>query len=163
MHILIKKNYLTFKDYRIKCLVGKRGIGNKKKEGDFITPKGVFKIKYILYRADRVKSFKTRTKKVIIKKKMGWCDDPSSKKYNMLISFPFNFTSEKLYRKDSLYDIIFVLNYNMNPIEKSKGSAIFIHVAKKKFKYTKGCVAIEKLKLLMLAKKIEKNTKINII
>ena len=36
MHILIKNKYLTFDNYRIKCALGKRGIGNKRKEGDFI-------------------------------------------------------------------------------------------------------------------------------
>ena len=55
MHILIKNKKLTINDYRIKCAVGKRGIGKKKKEGDFITPIGVFKIRFLLYRKDRVK------------------------------------------------------------------------------------------------------------
>ena len=32
----------------------------------------------------------------------------------------------------------------MNPIKKNKGSAIFIHVAKKNYKKTKGCIAIKK-------------------
>ena len=40
MHILINKNYLTYNKYKIRCTIGKRGIGNKKKEGDLITPKG---------------------------------------------------------------------------------------------------------------------------
>ena len=55
MHILINSKYLTYNNYKVKCAIGKRGIGDKKKEGDLITPKGQFKIKYILYRNDRVK------------------------------------------------------------------------------------------------------------
>ena len=55
MHILINKKYLTFKKYKAKCAIGKRGIGIKRKEGDLITPKGKYKIKYILYRKDRIK------------------------------------------------------------------------------------------------------------
>ena len=47
MHILINKRYLTFKQYKVKCAVGKRGIGLKKKEGDLITPVGEYRIKYI--------------------------------------------------------------------------------------------------------------------
>ena len=58
MHILINKNYLIYNKYKVKCAIGKRGIGNKKKEGDLITPKGQFKIKYILYRKDRIKKIK---------------------------------------------------------------------------------------------------------
>ena len=50
----------------------------------------------------------------------------------------------------------------MNPIKKNKGSAIFIHVAKKNYKSTEGCVAIKKVELLKLVKILKKNTLINI-
>ena len=63
---------------------------------------------------------------------MGWCNDPNSKQYNKLIKLPSNYSFEKLYKKENVYDIILVLDYNMKPIIKNKGSAIFIHVAKKK-------------------------------
>ena len=68
---------------------------------------------------------------------MGWCDDPNSKKYNKLINLPFNFKYEKFFKKENTYDIILVLNYNMDPIRKNKGSAIFIHVAKKETRLQK--------------------------
>ncbi len=155
MHIKINKNYLTFNQYKVKCAVGKRGIGNKTKEGDLITPKGHYKIKFILYRKDRVKKIQTKFKKIVIKKNMGWCDDPKSKEYNKLIKTPFNFSHEKLFKIKNIYDIIIVLNYNMNPIKKNKGSAIFIHVSTKNYKKTEGCVAIKKNDLLKLLKKIK--------
>ena len=132
MHIIIQNRILTFNDYKVKCAVGKRGIGIKKKEGDLITPKGIYKVKYVLYRKDRVKKIKTKIKKIIIRKNMGWCDDVRSSQYNKLIKLPTAYKHEKLYKKENIYDIIMVLNYNMNPIVKNKGSAIFIHVAKKK-------------------------------
>ena len=47
MHILINKKFLTYNKYKVKCALGKRGIGYKK-EGDLITPKGEYKIKFIL-------------------------------------------------------------------------------------------------------------------
>ena len=163
MHILIKNNYLSFNNYRIKCAVGKRGIRKKKKEGDFITPIGLFKIKFLLYRNDRVNNLKTVLKKIIIKKNAGWCDDPKSKKYNKLINFPYAFKSEKLFRKDNIYDVILVLDYNMNPVIKNKGSAIFIHVAKRNYQNTKGCIAIKKNKLLEILKVIKRNTGVKIV
>ncbi len=159
MHILINKNYLTFNNYKAKCSIGKRGIGLKKKEGDLITPKGKYKIKYILYRKDRVK-IRTKIKKIIITRKMGWCDDPNSKQYNKLIKLPTAYKHEKLYKKENIYDIIMVLNYNMNPIVKNKGSAIFIHVAKKNYKKTEGCVAVKKTHLLKIAKDLKRYTKV---
>ena len=127
----------------MKCAIGKKGIGYKKKEGDLLTPAGQFKIKYILYRKDRVK-ISTKLEKKIIKKNMGWCDDPKSNQYNKLIKLPFAYNHEKLFKKENIYDIILVLNYNMNPVKKNKGSAIFIHVAKNNFKKTEGCVAVKK-------------------
>ena len=163
MHILINKRYLIYNQYKVKCAVGKRGIGLKKKEGDFITPIGDYKIKYILYRKDRVKKIQSKLRKTIIKKNMGWCDDPKSKEYNKLISLPFGARYEKLFKKENIYDIILVLSYNMNPIKKNKGSAIFIHVAKKNYKKTQGCIAIRKSDLLKILKVIKANTKVKIV
>ena len=163
MHILINKKNLTFRNYKAKCAIGKRGINYKRKEGDLITPIGRYKIKYILYRKDRVKKPQTSIKKIIIKKDMGWCDDPISRKYNQLIKLPSIFSYEKLYKKENIYDIILVLNYNMNPIIKNRGSAIFIHVAKRNYKKTKGCVALKKEHLLKIIKKLKKNTFVKIV
>jgi len=93
---------------------------------------------------------------------MGWCDDPLSKDYNKLIKIPSEYSYEKLYKKDNVYDIILVLNYNMNPVVKNKGSAIFIHVTKANYKKTEGCVAIKKVHLLKIIKELKKNIKIKI-
>jgi L,D-peptidoglycan transpeptidase YkuD (ErfK/YbiS/YcfS/YnhG family) len=161
MHILINKNYLKYNKLKVKCAIGKKGIGYKRKEGDLMTPLGEFNIKYILYRKDRVK-VSTKLKKKFIKKNMGWCDDPKSRHYNKLVKLPFSYSHEKLFKKENIYDIILVLNYNMNPIKKRKGSAIFIHVAKNNFKKTKGCVAINKISLIKLIKKINPYTKVKI-
>ena len=161
MHIYINKNYLTYNKLKVRCAIGKKGIGYKRKEGDLITPKGRFKIKYILYRKDRVK-FSTKIKKKVIKKNMGWCDDPNSKQYNKLVKLPFFYRHEKLFKKESIYDIVLVLNYNMNPIKKNKGSAIFIHVAKNNFRKTEGCVAIKKQNLIKIVKKLNLNSEVKI-
>ena len=163
MHILIKNKSLIYNNYKVKCALGKRGIGNKKKEGDLITPKGSFKINGILYRPDKVKNLITKLRKKTINKKMGWCDDPKSKKYNQLIKLPFKFNFEKLYRNDDIYDIIFVLSFNTNPIIKNKGSAIFIHIAKRNYSPTKGCIAIKKNDIKKLAREINRKTLVKIL
>ena len=93
---------------------------------------------------------------------MGWCDDVSSDEYNKLITLPSKYKYEKLFRKDNVYDIILVLDYNMRPIRKFKGSAIFIHIAKQKFTKTEGCIAIKKNELKKIVKKINHNTRIKI-
>ena len=161
MHILINKNYLTYNKLKVKCAIGKKGIGHKKKEGDLVTPRGKFRIKYILYREDRVK-ISTKLKKKVIKKNLGWCNDPKSKQYNKLVKLPFIFKHEKLYKKENTYDIILVLNFNMDPVKKNKGSAIFIHIAKKNFKKTEGCIAIKKRDLIKIVNEINPFTKVKI-
>ena len=159
MHIKLKNKKIYFGDYKVKCAIGKRGISFKKKEGDGFTPKGSFRFKYLFYRKDRVLKIKSFLKKIVIKKNMGWCDDPKSNYYNKLIKFPFRSNAEKLYKKENIYDIILVINYNINPIIKGKGSAIFLHIAKKNYKPTKGCVAISKRDMYLLLNFINKRTK----
>jgi L,D-peptidoglycan transpeptidase YkuD (ErfK/YbiS/YcfS/YnhG family) len=162
MIIINKSSYLKYKDLKFKCALGKSGIGNKKIEGDNITPKGNFKIIKIYYRKDRLKKLSSKFTLTEITKDMGWCDDPKSKKYNQLIKLPTNYSHENLYRKDNIYDLILVLNYNMKPTIKNKGSAIFIHITKKNYQPTKGCIAIKKNNLVKLISKIDKNIKIKI-
>ena len=91
---------------------------------------------------------------------MGWCDDPKSNFYNKLIKFPFKYSAEKLYKKENIYDVILVINYNINPIVKNKGSAIFLHLARKNYKPTRGCIAISKKDMYLLLGLINKNSKI---
>lgn len=160
--MLVNKNFLTYKDYKVKCAIGKRGIGKKRREGDLITPKGLFKIKKVYFRKDKVRGLKTKFSMRAITKNMGWCNDPKSNKYNQLIKYPFAFNAEKLYRNDNIYDIVIVLNFNSRPVKKNKGSAIFLHVAKRKYKPTEGCVAIKKNELKKLLKLITFQTRIKI-
>ena len=162
MIIIKKSGYLEYKNLKFRCALGKAGVKNKKKEGDNITPQGTFKIIKVYYRPDKIKNIATSIKKKEIKKNIGWCDDPISNSYNKEIKLPSQFSHEKLYRKDNLYDLILVLNYNISPIIKNKGSAIFIHIAKKKYEPTAGCIALKKKDLVELLKKIKKKTKIKI-
>jgi len=164
MNIKVTKNrLLTIANYKLKCSIGKSGIRKIKKEGDLATPKGVFKIGYLYYRKDRIKKIKTNIKKKIIRKNMGWCNDSRSKKYNKEIKFPFQYSAEKLYRKDNIYDLLIDIKYNSRPTTKLKGSAIFLHLTSLKYKPTAGCVAISKTNFLKIIPHIKINTKIKII
>ena len=162
MHVFLKNKKIIFNNYKLKCSIGKRGISKNKKEGDKRTPSGNFTFKKVFYRKDRIPFIKTGLQRIIIKKDMGWCDDINSSKYNKLIRFPFKKRAEKLFRKDNSYNIIVTLDYNTNPIVKNKGSAIFFHLAKKKYSATQGCVALSKKDLVTLIKNLKKNSKIKI-
>ena len=164
MRIILKnKETLLYDDFKFKCSIGKKGSSNNKKEGDNKTPKGIFKIGSIYYRADRVKKPKSNLNTIIIKKNMGWCNDPNSKFYNKLIKIKknLNFSYEKLFRTDSKYNLLIVIKYNCKKIIKNKGSAIFLHLTKN-YSPTQGCIAMKKKDFLILCKLIKKNTKIKI-
>ena len=163
MNIKVKKNrFLIFRNYKLKCSIGKSGIKTFKKEGDFATPKGIFDLGTLYYRKDNNQPIKCNIKKRVIRKKMGWCNDSRSKKYNQEISFPFKYGAEKLYRKDKIYDLFINIKYNFNPVIKEKGSAIFLHITDGKYKPTKGCVAIAKKDFLKILPLINNKTKISI-
>ena len=145
MIIINKSGFIKYKKLKFKCALGKAGIGKKKREGDNVTPTGTFKIVKIYYRSDRVKKISSKLRLIEITKNMGWCDDPNSKNYNKLINLPSKYSHEKLFKKNNIYDIIVVLNYNMKPVVKNKGSAIFIHVAKKNINQLKDVLLLKKI------------------
>ena len=160
MNIIIKKHFLLYKGYKLKCSIGKSGITHSKKEGDLATPRGRFRLGLLYYRKDKIKLLKCKIKKRAIKKGMGWCNDSKSKKYNQEISFPFKYGAEKLYREDKIYDIFINIKYNQFPIVKMKGSAIFLHLCSKKYKSTSGCIAIQKKDFFKILPLINNKTKI---
>ena len=164
MTIIIKnKETLLIDNFKFKCSVGKKGFSISKKEGDLKTPRGIFDLGNIYYRQDRIEKPISKLKSIRIKKNMGWCDDPNSKKYNKLIKIKKNLkiSYEKLFRKDNKYDLFILIKYNYNKIIKKKGSAIFLHLTKS-YTSTKGCIAIKKKDFLILNKLINKKTKIKI-
>ena len=164
MTIIIKnKETLLYDDFKFKCSVGKKGFSKNKKEGDYTTPKGIFRLGNIYYRADRIEKPKSKLKTIAIKKEMGWCDDPKSQFYNKLIKIRKKpkFSYEKLFRKDFKYDLLILIKYNYKKVIKYKGSAIFLHLTKN-YSSTKGCIALQKKDLLILLKIINKKTKIKI-
>ena len=163
MNIIVKnKNTLILDDFEFKCCIGKYGFTKKKIEGDKKTPKGLFGLGNLFFRKEMYNSPKTKLKKIMIKKNMGWCDDPKSQKYNSLIKISKKFNHEKMFRNDGKYDLLIPIKYNMkNPI-KGKGSAIFLHLTND-YKPTNGCIALKKKDFLILLRLIDHKTKIKII
>jgi len=163
MTIFLKnKHTLKIDDFYFKCCIGKNGVTRRKREGDYKTPSGFFKIGKLFFREDRMKKPKTFLKVVNIDKNMGWCDDINyPKKYNKLIKINSKIKHEKLKRKDQKYDLLIPINYNSkNPIP-GLGSCIFIHLTKN-YEPTAGCIALKKKDFLIMLKIINKSTKIKI-
>jgi|TARA_B110000046_G_C12874535_1_gene347483 L,D-peptidoglycan transpeptidase YkuD (ErfK/YbiS/YcfS/YnhG family) len=154
------KSTLIISDFILNCCIGKNGLNSNKKEGDYSTPKGLFNLKKLYFRKDRVGVPRCKIVKKIIKKNMAWCDDPQNKRYNEEIKTYNKKLKESLYRDDHRYDYIISISHNESKIP-NKGSAIFIHLTDN-YKPTAGCIAIKKKDFEILLKLIDKKTKIRI-
>ena len=163
MTIIIKnKETLLFEDFKFRCSVGKKGFSKNKKEGDYTTPKGIFRLGNIYYRADRVKKPQTALNCVEINNDMGWCNDINfPKKYNKLFKINKKINHEKLKRIDYKYDLLIPIKYNFHKPVPGMGSCIFIHLTKN-YNPTAGCIGIKKKDFLVMLKLIKKNTIIKI-
>lgn len=160
--ILKNKETLEYKNFYFKCVIGKGGLTSNKKEGDKKTPRGIYELDKLYYRKDRVKDVITKINVKIISKKMGWCDDPTNKKYyNKLINTSKLLKHEKMYRNNNNYDLVIPIKYNFKKPKLGKGSAIFLHTTQN-YKPTAGCIAINKNDFMILLKLINKKTKIKI-
>jgi L,D-peptidoglycan transpeptidase YkuD (ErfK/YbiS/YcfS/YnhG family) len=159
IHVL-NKNSLIIDDFKLRCCVGKKGLNFNKKEGDYSTPKGLFALRKLYFRKDRVGIPICKIKKKAIRRDMAWCDNPNLKKYNEEIKTQIKNLKESLYREDHKYDYIISISHNEKKIP-SKGSAVFIHLTEN-YKPTAGCVALKKKDFEILLKLIDKKTKIKI-
>lgn len=90
----------------------------------------------------------------------GWCDAPLDRNYNRKVTLPYAASAERLWRDDSLYDVIAVLNYNIAPRSRARGSAIFLHVARPGFEPTEGCIAMKREHLLRLLRILQRGAAI---
>ena len=158
-----KKRLLSFDGVSFFCIFGRDGITENKIEGDWKTPKGIFTIRKIYYRSDRIAKLDTTIETIPLLQNDAWCDDIQLPEYNSFIKLPFSGSYENLWREDCLYDIIIVIGYNDEPTIPNKGSAIFIHLTKENMEYTKGCLAVNKEDMLSLIKEITPDSKIEII
>jgi L,D-peptidoglycan transpeptidase YkuD (ErfK/YbiS/YcfS/YnhG family) len=127
---------------RKRAATGPAGIAVKGGEGDGITPRGIFPVREIFYRADRIAPPRTQLPVRRIEKDDGWCDAPNDPNYNRLVKLPYPASAENMWRDDSLYDLLAVLRYNDDPVVPGKGSAIFLHQARIDYSATHGCVAL---------------------
>lgn len=143
MEILARPSgVLSWRGRSVRCALGRGGVNADKREGDGATPIGVFPLRRVIYRADRLKKPATRLPVASMTKLDGWCDDPADPRYNQKVGLPCDARHEDLWREDGVYDVIVVLGHNDDPVETGRGSAIFLHVATADFAPTQGCVAI---------------------
>lgn len=147
-----------------KCALGKSGLitAADKSEGDGATPIGVWPLKRVFYRDDRVSPPTTDLPVTPIKTTDGWCDAPDDPNYNRLVQLPYPASHEQLWRDDHVYDVIVELGHNDTPPIPGLGSAIFMHVAKPDYTPTEGCVALALDHLLTVLETADQDTVLDI-
>lgn len=135
---------LSFRGAAFPCVIGRGGIlpSDRKREGDGATPAGRWPLLTALIRPDRNAAPRTALPWRWLRPDDGWSDDPRDPAYNRPVCHPHGFSAERLWRDDSIYDIIIVLGHNMNPPVPGQGSAIFLHMTRPDLRPTEGCVAL---------------------
>ena len=135
---------LVFGGLMFRCAIGKGGVRRAagKQEGDGATPAARMELRRVLFRADRGAAPRCAVPVEPIARDDAWCDDPSHPAYNRPVRLPFDGSHEVLWRDDHLYDVIGVLGWNDDPVQRGRGSAIFLHLAREGYAPTEGCVAL---------------------
>jgi L,D-peptidoglycan transpeptidase YkuD (ErfK/YbiS/YcfS/YnhG family) len=128
----------------VPAALGRAGVtkASDKREGDGATPLGCYRLRRVLYRADRIARPVTVLPCRAIREDDGWCDAPGDPAYNRPVRLPYPASHEALWREDGLYDIILLLGHNDDPPIAGSGSAIFLHCKRGDYEPTEGCVAL---------------------
>jgi L,D-peptidoglycan transpeptidase YkuD (ErfK/YbiS/YcfS/YnhG family) len=137
----------------LRCALGRSGVTHVKREGDGATPAGRLRLLYLILRPDRGLRPRTSVPCRVMRRNDGWCEDARSGLYNRAIRLPSAAGHETMWRDDRLYDIVGVLDWNMSPRVRGRGSAIFLHLARPGYRPTAGCIALQRrdLRLLLAA------------
>lgn len=131
-------------------LLGRAGVvpAAEKREGDWATPAGSWRVVAGWYRADRVARPVTAEEMVWrpITPEDGWCDAPHDPRYNQWVPVGYGASHEVMARPDCAYDYVLVLDHNgaggSGPVVAGAGSAIFVHLWRPDAPCTAGCVAL---------------------
>lgn len=126
----------------LRCAIGRGGISFRKREGDGATPAGRLRLLDLRIRRDRIPPPSAGVPLHAIRRGDGWCDAPGDGRYNRPVRLPTSASHERMWREDSIYDVVGVLDWNICPRASYRGSAIFLHLARPGYAPTEGCIAL---------------------
>ena len=156
------RGLLSAGELELPCALGRTGVTHAKREGDGASPAGIWPLRHVLFRPDRVARPDTGLPLHALSPTDGWCDDPADPCYNRPVQLPYEASAETLWRDDELYDLVVVLGHNDDPPAPGLGSAIFFHLAAPDFAPTAGCVAVHRADMLRLLARCGPGTRLEI-
>lgn len=144
------------------CALGQGGISSNKREGDGATPLGRMRLLSAYVRERR---FERRSSLPFarITSDLGWCEVPDDRNYNRAVKLPYRASHETMLRPDNLYDAVIVLDWNVRPRRRGRGSAIFFHLARPGFSPTAGCVAVTHSVMARLLPRLSRRTVLTVL
>lgn len=147
----------------IPCTIGKNGAVLRKREGDGCTPRGhLGAVAWYAPPGPRRLPRRHGVPKTITKA-VGWCDDPVAPSYNRPVHLPASASHESMARTDGKYDMVAVLDWNICPRVRNRGSAIFFHINDDPVKGTEGCVALTRAAMRRLLPRLARNVTIVVV
>ncbi|MGH6763392.1 MAG: L,D-transpeptidase family protein [Phyllobacterium sp.] len=146
----------------LRCALGKGGITALKREGDGATPLAAMRLLGGYRRADKGMVPASPLKFRSIRRLDGWCDASSDRNYNRPVGDTYAASHESMWRKDGLYDICIVMDWNIRPRRRGCGSAIFFHLARGDYEPTHGCVALKRRDMERLLPYLSRETVIRV-
>ena len=147
----------------VPAAIGRSGRTVRKKEGDGATPITDMRLLYGFMRGDRLRPPTTRLPLRRTRSDMLWCDQPDSGNYNRLVKAPFRQSHEELLRKDGLYDVCLVMDWNITCRQRNRGSAIFFHLVRPGYTPTEGCIAVSLPAMRRLLPHMRKGTRVRVL
>lgn len=155
---IVQLGHLTFP-----AAIGRHGRTALKREGDGKSPISMTRLLHGFYRGDRISAAATALPMRRTLNSMLWCDEPRNPNYNRLVKAPFKASHEEMMRKDGLYDVCLVLDWNITSRGRNRGSAIFMHMIRQGYEPTAGCVALHPRDMGRILPHMRKGTKIRIL
>jgi len=147
---------------RLRCALGRSGISAFKREGDGATPLAIMPILRGFCKMRIPPQGRCLVPLRVNRAQDGWCDRAGDANYNRPVRLPYRASAEVMRRDDALYDIGFVLDWNITSRRKNRGSAIFLHLAKPGGTPTQGCIALSRRDMRRLIPYLNRNTTITV-
>ncbi len=145
------------------CTIGKSGATRAKREGDHCTPRGRLVAREWYAPPGPRRLPRRHGVPKTITPSVGWCDDSAAPAYNRAVRLPASASHESMARTDGKYDMVGVLDWNMRPRIRGRGSAIFFHINDEPRTGTEGCVALTSAAMRRLLPRLARHVVIEIV